>query len=336
MKSAVRPWSAAGVALAGASVIAVTPMVQPLPDVAVPTIELTGAAAAALDPLTGWLDVFETSFTNLSGIASGVLADPFPILTQVIGNQLGYGQELSEAFSAFGTGTIDWLTGDTAQALMPSLTAAFDQIVAGDFLGASETLNTSLILGFGLQSALPLLAGVTNVPVEIANNVASAVGKLPDVVFNLGLSAIFPLNEALVGLAEAGTAISEAISAGDPLAIGGALLSAPAIFTDAVLNGNALVAGFFPIPGLLSQEFGGGFLQALLVDMPQLVANAIANPGAFDLGAGFGSDAALAALGGFDVSGVLGELGGLFDPSGLAGDLGALFDPSILLALLGF
>lgn len=94
MELRLRPYASAGVALVGASAIAMAPVAPPLPDIKVtsPSVNLS----ADIDPFTPWLDVFENAETNLAGLIDDWAEAPFPVLQQVIVNQLGYFSELPD------------------------------------------------------------------------------------------------------------------------------------------------------------------------------------------------------------------------------------------------
>ena len=88
---AVRPYATAGIALVGASVIAISPVAPTPPDVEIsPQVRLS----AAVDPITPWRNVISDADTNLSELAAVWREDPAPALRQLIANQIGYLSEL--------------------------------------------------------------------------------------------------------------------------------------------------------------------------------------------------------------------------------------------------
>src|SRR5690349_12279040 len=88
MELSARPCLAAGVALVGAGAIAVSPLSPPMPDVRVasPAVHLS----AAIDPITPWLNVFNTAEVNFANLVNTWLEAPAPVLQLVIANQIGY------------------------------------------------------------------------------------------------------------------------------------------------------------------------------------------------------------------------------------------------------
>jgi hypothetical protein len=101
----------AGVALVGAGVIALTPVAAPSAAVHVPalpsaaTIELT----AFTNPLETWASVATASFANLNNLGQVVTDNPFPILRQVIANQVANATKLAGIAQTVGTNFVSLL-----------------------------------------------------------------------------------------------------------------------------------------------------------------------------------------------------------------------------------
>ena len=90
---AVRPYASAGIALVGASVIAISPIAPPLPDAEIsPQVRLS----AAVEPITPWRNVISSADANLSDLAAAWREDPAPVLRQVIANQIRYLSDLPD------------------------------------------------------------------------------------------------------------------------------------------------------------------------------------------------------------------------------------------------
>ncbi|WP_396906091.1 hypothetical protein [Mycolicibacterium phlei] len=91
MYVASRSYLAAGAALVSAGAIAVSPIAPPVPDVALPTVDASSSAfalSAAVNPIEEWVRVIETSLANVNTVGQKWLADPVPLLRQVLANQL--------------------------------------------------------------------------------------------------------------------------------------------------------------------------------------------------------------------------------------------------------
>ena len=87
MQAAVRPFVTTGIALVGASVIAVTPITPATPPdirVASPAVQL----AAAPSPFVLYPQVAADALYNASILARMYLAEPFPIIQAILGQQV--------------------------------------------------------------------------------------------------------------------------------------------------------------------------------------------------------------------------------------------------------
>src|ERR1700752_4781526 len=81
-----------GVALVGASVIAVTPISPPPAEIHMPAPRVSSAAvelAAAFDPITAYTQLVTNTVNNLAGLGGEVLADPLPVVQQILTNSIG-------------------------------------------------------------------------------------------------------------------------------------------------------------------------------------------------------------------------------------------------------
>jgi hypothetical protein len=143
MQLVIRPLITAGVALAGASVVAVTPLTAPvpgLPDVQSRAVKLMSGE----DPLTEWGTVLQTAETDATDIYDHWSAAPFADLQQEIVNDAGYVEDLLKNPSDISTVLTD--IQDNATALFGG-SAADPGALWGPFLpagGASDTLYQSL------------------------------------------------------------------------------------------------------------------------------------------------------------------------------------------------
>jgi hypothetical protein len=218
-KVATRPWTTAGVALAGASLIAATPVTVPLPDV-----QARDIALAAFDPITPFVDAFNTASANATTIADTYFIAPFPVLQQVIVNQFGYLGDVINNPASIGD-----VFGDIGTNLQNVLAATV-------LLGASDTLAGQV-----------LPTTLDSFHTDLVELLPSSTGLLQDI---LTLSQS-PLSGILIGLAGPlispavafGSSIAEAIGAltgGDPLTGLEDLINTPANVLNGFLNGATL------------------------------------------------------------------------------------------------
>ena len=123
MQHALRPYATAGVALVGASIIAVTPLAVPLPDVQARQVKLVDA----------WSDLVADTTANLQNIATN--ADPTAIsgvFSALLTNPIGVIQALTDLTPTV-TGS---LPGGITVELPPGL-----ELALGQFGAEGATLN---------------------------------------------------------------------------------------------------------------------------------------------------------------------------------------------------
>jgi hypothetical protein len=284
MQGALRPYVTAGVALVGASVIAASPVAPPVPDIkvsATPSVSAAMQLTATSNPLIAFSQLFGNTVTNATGLFEQFLATPAPILSQVLVNQ-GANAELVLATAQ----QIGVLLPDLVEQIGNDLRQVGAQLADGDIVGAGQTLNQMLII-----AGLPLL-GLIGPPLSIlqntTQNIANIFAELPNQVFPL-LSALVlsPVNSIINGGADIGQTILDAVRAGDFITAAGALISAPIVMTDVILN------GFNGVPGLLTPQlnpFTAGPIGALL-GLRNVIADTL-QPIAVPSGAGLAANQA--------------------------------------------
>lgn len=247
MESRLRPYATAGIALVGASVIAISPVAPPLPDVTIanPSVNLS----AAIDPFTPWIDALENAGGNLEGLVDSWAQAPFPVLQQVIANQLGYLSELPD----FELIVDQFLTNLQAGAEAP---------FAPDLAGSVDPAHAALF------ELLPVL-GV--LPADLQPLIDFSASPLSGVLLGL----VGPVVAPLLALSASVGAIVNNLTGAEP-DLGAAfntLVNIPATMADAFLNGgqtldltpvlNALGVDLELIPGLPPADVGltfGGLL----------------------------------------------------------------------------
>ncbi|MCW1824334.1 hypothetical protein A5731_25135 [Mycolicibacterium conceptionense] len=267
----MRSYLTAGVALAGAGAIALSPVnpIDPhIRDVhAVSVSNSAVALTATVDPITWYNNVFQRTVANAQNLVNVFNANPAPVLATVIANQTKNGTAVANALQAF----IE-KAATNAETAVP---AAFETI-GTDLadLDVEGALNTLLNLPIGVLGGTGGFLGVMNnvLPVttaikdSIVNPLANAQkvvialwgnGLLKGVSILLTAQSIFgPL---MSGVGAVGAAVQDVIDAGkegDPIGMASAVVNAPATIADGVLNGgygptiNALLV--FHYPGLLN------------------------------------------------------------------------------------
>lgn len=255
----------AGIALAGASMLAVSPLSAPrVPDIAtVPDIQL---AAIDFDPLGSLVDIFNTTSSNATTVAETFFEAPAAVLQRSLVNQVGFfGDLISDPASI----------GGVLQDVGQNIQNAFQ---AATLLGSDFSLASSL------SELAPLLTANDGMHTLFA---AIAPALLGESIDNEGLAQVLteainfsasPASGVLMGLA--GPFVSpvvpflnpfmELASGGEPMTALGTLFNAPldainGFFNGSTLNLDPLVpiiaqAGILPEElqiGSLSMAFGG-------------------------------------------------------------------------------
>lgn len=270
MQLTLRPYVTAGVALAGASVIAISPISPVTPDIHAPTISTHSAAvdlAAAVnpigDPISAWVTTLANAGQNLGALGGQVIDNGAPILTQIIANQVGYANLVGTGFENFRAGFETYLNA----------TLPFYMQYASDFLKAGqigEAFSWGVVYPIvGAVTTMMPLVNNLKIPGMIAQNVANALQTIPAAIQPIGLGAILTLANPFHTFGAQLQSISDAVNAGDPLSAVNAVLNIPAAMTDTFLTGVLK-----PYNGF----FDTGLIASLVVDLPRTIAEALKPP----------------------------------------------------------
>jgi hypothetical protein len=186
MQLTMKPYVTVGVALVGASVIAVAP-IAPRTDLHMPAMNL---AASIENPITVFKPVVNAAGDVIRQTLQSEFADPFPILRQVFANQRFTVEKLLEAINGGGSAI-----GQLVAGLPAALQAAGAILRTGDVNGAIDSLVSS-----GLQPILAFISGVS-VPLQEALERPFAVGqKLVAAAFETGLALTVALAQTFIGI----------------------------------------------------------------------------------------------------------------------------------------
>lgn len=216
MYATCRPFVAAGVAMVGASAIAMSPVaVQPAYFRAEAAIQLTAA--------TNWQDVLTVAGQNASALFTSWLQTPVPILQQVIANQQKYLTELPDLATI----------GARIQA---NLQHALGALAVADPTTLDATHRT-------LYQLLPTVLQIPGIPDLLHFNI-SATGQQLLGVSTTALSGVLlglagPVLGPLLALGSSLGSIVNDLNAPTPDLAGAlsTLANIPAAMTDAFLNG---------------------------------------------------------------------------------------------------
>ncbi|MFV8048770.1 hypothetical protein [Mycobacterium sp. 48b] len=275
MEIAVRSYLTAGVALAGAGVIAVSPVMPTPTDIQLPAVHASSAAvalSALTNPVDAWAQTLSNASANLQSLGEQLLASDFPVLRTVISNQIGNATVVGNAFQAYADNL-----ATTLQGLPDALQTASDLISQGEITAAVDGLTVSLLPA--ILGLLDITNNTWSAVSTTAQNFVNVIKQVPNVVTAVALPAAFPLLSVVNGLAATAEEVVKAANAGDTEGAVSALVNAPATLTDAFLNGKGTILGFIPVPGLLSPSsplgaLGSGPIASLL-DIPKTIAGVL-------------------------------------------------------------
>lgn len=277
MNAAVRPYATAGVALLGASVIAISPLAPPMPDVHAMqrTVSSVGVElSAAVNPIENWVQVFQKSAANLGAIGQQIADSPAPILKQIVLNQIASLKALQTAFNN-NAGTIKLIL----QGAPGAIDTARGQLQSGDIVGAFATINNQIVIPLAL-AGVQAVSDLTVPLVNTVNNYAKAFATVPTAVFQVILPMTFPLVSTINAAVQATQDVYDGVVARDPGAVINTLVNLPANLVNGFLNGSGTILGFINAPGLLTPyDPNFGFLAsgpiASLIQLRDVIAQAI-------------------------------------------------------------
>lgn len=249
MYTTLRPCATAGVAVLGASAIAIAPVVV---TPSLPDLKMVSAAVtlnAAIDPLTPLLELFNSSEVNVAALVGEWLEAPAPVLQQLIANQIGYlGQlpDIGAILEQMGTNLVAGLRSPFAEdlsSLGPLHQGIYELIVDG-IPGAIEPAPPQLV---------PLLEFTTT---YLSGVLVGLAGLVMNPVLALGAGVGTVVQNLFGGQADLAAAVD-------------ALINIPTAMVDAFLNrGQSMVVtplltalGLdLPIPGMEVELTFGGLL----------------------------------------------------------------------------
>lgn len=279
MQYALRPYATAGVALVGASIIAVTPVVVPLPEVQTRSVQLVDA----------WADLVTDTTANLTSIANNAdIAGITSVFNALATNPIGVFQALTDLTPTV-SADLGSLPGSVSVELPPGLALLFAQISAeGAGIGAIND-----VIGQLASNPAGAFNTLLEAPAVIANaflNGDGDINLLNGLVNITGFSGLLaPLGDVGINLNLSGLL--------DALGVGG-------------LNLNVLgvdLSDLLSQLGLGDNLDLGGLIDALGLNDGVGLGTLLGNPTLGDLLGAFGLGGL--GLGSFDLTSVLSGLG---------------------------
>lgn len=252
MPHALRPYVTAGMAIAGASVIAVTPISAAPPQapqraVEYSSVQLSGAvqtldgqptagvAVSAIPPELTPAEAYQyfamlTAAYVMDAVAP-IVSNPTPILSQVLANQFWYANILAMG-TVTGATNLLW----NLEKVPEYLSTAATQLMAGDPAAAISTLWNNVVVGSVISVGMPLIPAL-EIPVAISQNIANVIATTPMMVMGLGFDVLATANSTVGAATASIRSIVDAAGSGDPTAVVNAILTAPANVASGFLIG---------------------------------------------------------------------------------------------------
>lgn len=241
----VRPYLNAGVALVGASVIAVAPLAPAPPHISLPSVRSAEVAlAAAVNPIEAYLDLLNNTVGNLSSLGQTLLANPAPILQQILKNQFATATDLLAVLQTSGSQLVNGIVTTVPQQLQEALA----NLAAGNIVGVGQNV-VNLITQPVLLPFLTLLSGVQPLIEKPIANLLAVAQQFTTIVALGGIGVLEPVVSTINATAQA---IQNVVDAGlslNPVGLVSSLVAAPAIIANGFINGFGFDGGVLS-PGL--------------------------------------------------------------------------------------
>lgn len=241
MQTAVRSSLTTGVALMGAGVIALSPIThQPMPDLHLPALHASAVQLTAqVNPITQWGQIITEALQNTKGLVTEVIADPAPVLGQVVRNQIA-------SAVTVGGSVRDYLVavGQQLATTPESLKQAFQQLAAGHVADAVQTLYGAVLTPFVLPilttSILTDVQAAFRKPVQNMLNVIDTAITSPSGagwVLAAGFPLLAVMSDVVTATGDGLQNVVNALSAKNLGAVVNAIVAMPGSLTGALLNG---------------------------------------------------------------------------------------------------
>jgi hypothetical protein len=236
MQAAVRRPLAAGAAFVGASVIAAS-TIAPMPDVSPSAIHPPATYTAAVDLLASSdvLAAYEKLFQDAGAGIDAIVGNAAPgqLLNQFLLNQLNSAATLANGLGTTAAGITKALLTDVPDLVQ----TAIKQLAAGHFSDAVDSLiKIPLAVVLPATDLLPALHDVLTKPLTNLVKIIDSLTADPLAATLLFSGFIAPLISTPAAIATAVQNVVEAFGK-SPSAVFDALLKAPAVIIDGILNG---------------------------------------------------------------------------------------------------
>ncbi|TLH62852.1 hypothetical protein C1S79_23175 [Mycolicibacterium phocaicum] len=196
----------------------------------------TAAVNLTSSPFDLYGQVLGTATANLQAdVKSYMEMGLFPILRQILTNQVGTMTGLVNALGESGKAVVTALTTE-----VPGyLGAAFSDLGKANVEGALNNLQLAIVLPIfaAINPIGPLPKALGNLITQPLQSVINIANDLPNILLELGLGIISPVASTLGAMGTAVQNVINAVKAGDLGKLATAVIQAPATVVDGLLNG---------------------------------------------------------------------------------------------------
>ena len=196
----------------------------------------TAAVNLTSSPFDLYGQVLGTATANLQAdLKSYMELGLFPILRQVLTNQVGTIGGLVNALGESGKAVVTALTKE-----VPGyLGAAFNDLGKANVEGALNNLQLAIVLPIfaAINPIGPLPKALGNLISQPLKSVINIANDLPNILLELGVGLIGPVASTLGAMGTATQNVINAVKAGDLGKLATAVIQAPATVIDGLLNG---------------------------------------------------------------------------------------------------
>lgn len=263
-----------GVALVGAGAIALTPISALPADLPTPAIQSTAVQlTAAIDPLEAWVKLFTNTGVSATTLAEQILADPAPILTQLLHNGAGHAQTVGTIVQGMGNGVVQWVNNDLPM-YVDMVKAALDE---GRYDEAIMQMVYP-VFGLAIGIAMPLMS-LSSITVGITGNLYNVAQTIanPMTLFGTVLGSLQVMSSTASQLGVGVQGFADAVKGGDAVAAVNALIATPALVLNGLINGTEFT------PGILTPESPTmsplpGPIAGVMVQVRRAIAQALGAP----------------------------------------------------------
>jgi hypothetical protein len=249
-----------GVALIGAGVIAVTPLV-PTPNIepAAPHVSASVELAALENPIQVIAQLVQQSIANTIAVGGQVLSDPAPILQQILTNQIGNASSLAGSLQQFIANSFTAITVGVPQQVQMAL-QAFGQGQITDGLNDLVGVLLLPVLGEGLSN-FGVFQDIFTVIGKPVQNLLNVINAGPSILLSAGIGPIEVLSNVVNAVGNGAEGLIAAVQSGNPVNVANAVIDGVAGLAGAAVNSvvdpnTGIIAAVLNLRKVIAQALG--------------------------------------------------------------------------------